>query len=67
MEEKKETSTYTYSAKEQEEIKNIRASFYLITTGFDEPKPRSYSITEVSGTDLEKIMTDNHLKMWMFE
>lgn len=41
--------------------------FYLITTGFDEPRPRSYTITEVSGTDLEKIMTDNHLKMWMFE
>ncbi|MDE7424672.1 MAG: Ig-like domain-containing protein [Lachnospiraceae bacterium] len=41
--------------------------FYIITTGYDEPKPRSYSITEVSGADLEKIMDDNHLKMWMFE
>lgn len=41
--------------------------FYLITTGFDEPRPRSYSISEVSGKDLEKIMEDNHLRMWMFE
>jgi transglutaminase-like putative cysteine protease len=41
--------------------------FYIITTGYNEPKPRSYSITEVSGADLEKIMADNHLKVWMFE
>ena len=41
--------------------------FYIITTGYDEPRPRSYSITEVSGKDLEKIMEDNHLRMWMFE
>lgn len=47
----------------------IRAEgkFYIITTGYDEPKPRSYDIMEVSGEDLEKIMEDNHLKMWMFE
>lgn len=37
--------------------------YYVITTGYNEPKPRSYSITEVSGADLEKIMADNHLKM----
>lgn len=41
--------------------------FYIITTGYNEPKPRSYGITEVSGADLEKIMEENHLKMWMFE
>lgn len=41
--------------------------FYIITTGYNEPKPRSYSIIEVSGTDLEKIMEENNLKMWMFE
>lgn len=41
--------------------------FYIITTGYNEPKPRSYSVTEVSGEDLEKIMEENHLKMWMFE
>jgi len=41
--------------------------FYIITTGYDEPKPRSYGITEVSGTDLEKILADNNLKIWMFE
>lgn len=41
--------------------------FYIITTGYNEPKPRHYGITEVSGADLEKIMEENHLKMWMFE
>ena len=41
--------------------------FYIITTGYNESKPRSYSITEVSGADLEKIMEENRLKMWMFE
>ena len=28
--------------------------FYIITTGYDEPRPRSYSISEVSEADLEK-------------
>lgn len=41
--------------------------FYIFTTGYDEPRPRSYSISEVSGADLGKIMEENHLKMWMFE
>lgn len=42
--------------------------FYIITTGYDEPRPRSYSISEVSEADLEKIMADNNnLRMWMFE
>lgn len=26
--------------------------FYIITTGYNEPRPRSYSITEVSGADV---------------
>lgn len=42
--------------------------FYIITTGYDEPRPRSYSISEVSEADLEKIIADNNnIKMWMFE
>lgn len=42
--------------------------FYIITTGYDEPRPRSYSISEVSEADLEKIIADNNnLRMWMFE
>lgn len=35
----------------------------IITIGYNESKPRSCSITEVSGEDLEKIMADNHFKM----
>lgn len=42
--------------------------FYIITTGYDEPRPRSYSISEVSEANLEKIIADNNnLKIWMFE
>ena len=39
----------------------IGSTYYMVVTGYDEPKPRSYLIYEVDETQLEKIMEDNRI------
>lgn len=40
--------------------------FYVIITGFNEPKPRTYGIYEISGTDLEELAKQNNLNLDYF-
>ena len=39
----------------------IGGTYYMVVTGYDEPKPRGYLIYEVDETQLEKIMEDNRI------
>lgn len=42
--------------------------YYIVITGFDEPRPRRYVITEITDqSQLQKIMDDNNLSPAMFE
>lgn len=40
--------------------------FYVIVTGYNEPKPRSYSMYEISGAGLEKLAEENLIDMNYF-
>jgi len=40
--------------------------FYVITTGFNEPKPRHYEIYEISGAALEELAEQNNLDLDYF-
>ena len=40
--------------------------FYMFVTGYDEPRPRSYSVWEVPEEQLEKIVEDNGIWMGYF-
>lgn len=40
--------------------------FYVIVTGFNEPKPRQYGIYEISGADLEELAKENHFDLDYF-
>lgn len=40
--------------------------FYVIITGFYEPKPRTYGIYEIDGTDLEELAKQNNLNLDYF-
>ena len=43
-------------------------TYYIVITGFDEPRPRRYVITEVTDqSQLQKIMDDNNLSPAMFD
>lgn len=39
--------------------------YYMFVTGYDEPRPRSYSMWEVSEEDMEQIVKDNYI--WLGE
>ena len=41
-------------------------SFYVIITGFNEPKPRHYEIYEISGAALEELAEQNNLDLDYF-
>lgn len=41
--------------------------FYMFVTGYDEPRPRSYSVWKVPEDQLDKIAEDNGIWMWYFE
>lgn len=41
--------------------------FYMIVTGYNEPKPRSYSMWKVSEEELETVVRDNHIDLKYFE
>ncbi len=40
--------------------------FYLVVTGYNEPKPRSYSMYEISGEGLEKLAEENLIDLNYF-
>lgn len=40
--------------------------FYVIVTGYNEPKPRSYSMYEISGASLEKLAEENLIDLNYF-
>lgn len=40
--------------------------FYLVVTGYNEPKPRSYSMYEISGKGLEELAEENHIDLNYF-
>lgn len=40
--------------------------FYVIVTGYNEPKPRSYSMYEISGAGLEKLAEENLIDLNYF-
>lgn len=40
--------------------------FYLVITGYNEPKPRNYSMYEISGEALEKVAEENHIDLNYF-
>ncbi len=40
--------------------------FYVIVTGYNEPKPRSYSMYEISGAGLEKLAEENLIHLNYF-
>lgn len=40
--------------------------FYLVVTGYNEPKPRSYSMYEISGEGLEKLVEENLIDLNYF-
>lgn len=43
-------------------------TYYIVITGFDEPRPRRYVITEITDqSQLQKIMDDNNLSTAMFD
>ena len=43
-------------------------TYYIVITGFDEPRPRRYVITEITDqSQLQKIMDDNNLSPAMFD
>lgn len=41
--------------------------FYMVVTGYDEPRPRSYSMWKVSEEELETVVKDNHIDLNYFE
>jgi len=40
--------------------------FYLVVTGYNEPKPRGYSMYEISGKGLEELAEENHIDLNYF-
>jgi len=40
--------------------------FCLVVTGYNEPKPRSYSMYEISGKGLEKLAEENLIDLDYF-
>lgn len=40
--------------------------FYVIVTGFNEPKPRPYGIYEINGRDLEDLADENNFDLDYF-
>lgn len=40
--------------------------FYVIVTGYNEPKPRQYDIYEINGTDLEELAKQNNFDLEYF-
>ena len=43
-------------------------TYYIVITGFDEPRPRGYVITEITDqSQLQKIMDDNNLSPATFD
>ena len=40
--------------------------FYLVITGYNEPKPRKYTMYEISGAALEKLAEDNLIDLNYF-
>lgn len=41
--------------------------FYMVVTGYDEPRPRSYSMWKVSEEELETVVWDNRIDLHYFE
>ena len=51
-----------------ETLVKVDGTYYIVITGFDEPRPRRYVITEVTDqSQLQKIMDDNNLSPAMFD
>ena len=40
--------------------------FYMVITGYNEPKPRSYTMYEISGETLEKVAEENLIDLNYF-
>ena len=51
-----------------ESLSIMEKLYYIVITGFDEPRPRRYVITEITDqSQLQKIMDDNNLSPAMFD
>ena len=51
-----------------ETLVKVDGTYYIVITGFDEPRPRRYVITEITDqSQLQKIMDDNNLSPAMFD
>lgn len=51
-----------------ETLVKVDGTYYIVITGFDEPCPRRYVITEITNqSQLQKIMDDNNLSPAMFD
>ena len=42
-------------------------TFYVVVTGYNEPKPRSYNIYEMTTEGLSKLVKDNNIDLTYFE
>ena len=41
--------------------------YYMFTTGFNEPKPRSYTVYKIEEQYLDKVFKDNNITEAIFE
>lgn len=59
----RECNAYEYHGKTLVKADGV---FYMVVTGYDEPKPRSYSLWEVSEEELETVVLENRMDFGFF-